>query len=79
MKLILEENQFIHVIQKITEAANNRSLLASRKAGIGSIFPIDALKNNPQRFRSYERERAGIEEIDLNNNWYAEDNSDAQL
>jgi hypothetical protein len=79
MKLILEEQQLKRVIQKIAESSSNRSLLSLRKAGVGSIFPKSTILNNPDRFRPYERERAGFEEADLENNWYTEDNSDDQM
>lgn len=79
MKLIIEEQQLKRVIQRIAESSSNRSLLSLRKAGVGSILPKSVMLNNPQRFRPYEREKAGLEEADLENNWYSEDNSDNQL
>lgn len=79
MKLLIEESQFKRLIQKINEAKTTRSLLNARKAGIGAIFPKNAIMANPLRFRYYEREKAGIEEADLMNGFYPEDNSDPQL
>jgi hypothetical protein len=79
MKLIIEEKQFIRVTAMLAETANNRSLLASRKSGVGSMFPKAAMMNNPMRFRSYELEKLGAEEADEETNFYIADNSDSQL
>lgn len=79
MKLIIEEKQFERITAKIAESATNRSLLASRKAGISAIFPKGAFESNPLRFRPAELERKGIEEADAEENFYVEDNSDPQL
>lgn len=78
MKLILEEAQFERIVKKLVESSGNRSLLSLRKAGIGSIFPRNAMLNNPNRFRPYEQQRAGIEQMDLEQT-VPEDNSDLQF
>ena len=79
MKLIIEEKQLKRVTAKIAEAATNRSLLASRKAGISAIFPKGAFMSNPARFRPSELERKGAEESDAEENFYVEDNGDPQM
>lgn len=78
MKVIIEENQFKRIVAMIAEGKVGRSLLAARKSGMGAIFPISGIMNNPLRFRPYEREKVGIEEKDLNY-FIPEDNSDSQL
>jgi hypothetical protein len=79
MKLILEKKQYERMVLTLTEMKKSRSLLAARKAGIGAIFPKTAVESNPMRFRPYTREQMGIEETDLSDNFYTEDNSDPQL
>jgi hypothetical protein len=78
MKIIVEENQFQRIVKLIAEGKIGRSLLMARKSGIGAIFPKNAIANNPLRFRPYEREKAGIEENDINYQ-PVEDNSNDQL
>ena len=81
MKLIVEEQQYTRIVQKLTEFTSNRSLLVAHKSGIGSIFPKAAMMANPLRFRSNELEKAGAEAADDTEaeDFYVEDNSDPQL
>lgn len=78
MKLILEDNQLKRVVENILEGKMARSLLATRKSGVGAIFPQNAIENNPLRFRPYEREKLGIEELDIEYQ-QPQDNSDTQI
>lgn len=77
MKLILEDKQFKRIVQQISEIKKNRSLLASRKAGITATD--NTVQINPMRYSEYIRNKVGVEMNDLEDNWYTEDNSDAQL
>jgi hypothetical protein len=77
VKLILENKQFERIIQQIAEVKKNRSLLATRKAGITATE--NAVQINPMRYSEYIREKVGIEMNDLEDNWYSEDNSDSQI
>lgn len=79
MKLLIEEQQYRKIIQTLIETSSNRSLLSLRRVSGGAIFPQGAMLNNPERFRPFEREQFGIEEKDLETDWYHEDNSDDQM
>lgn len=79
MKLLIEQEQFNRLINKIVESSNNRSLLAMRKVGVSSSASKNTVLNSPNRVSDNENERIGLEMKDLEKQYYEEDNSDPQM
>lgn len=70
MKFIVEENQFKRIIRMITESSINNKLPVLERNSIGKLFPVGIKDNQSESIILKENRIRGLEEIDLNTNWY---------